>query len=422
MIARIIVIIAAICTLAAASQAEARSTEVDILKLHHGRVYFDAGTERYIFTDHSWLITCGNDTIAGGRIERSFDGLSYGRIDPGTQIVSSDSCRAQIAVARIDTTSTISVGLVESAPLTDWLVLSCDRSDTTGSLSMALDTARSVAVRSFASQLSMVLAFERGEIDGMISSEQPADLAVPFNQRTAAAPYYFALIPNPASRATTDGLLSTSLYYRFDDRRLHDLYDGSAPSLYTGLYWSQRAAMRPYEYSPSTGRHLLARMTSPVRRVGLAYEYDLLRPLAEYFGDLLSRDRIRVALDRELPEPDLRFAAIPLYSERPWQSMEVISHILAQDTSAFSREAELVRQTFERLALVARFYDQPQGRTYLARAEQGLIDDLGVFPLFRPTLFVITSPNIVGVVVTPEGRVDLCNANKLIAPQTEARP
>lgn len=421
MTARIATLIACLIMVAGAV-ADAASVEVDILKLRNGRLYFDAGTERYIFADHRFAITCSGDTITTGTIERSFDGLSYGTAALGTDLLTVDSCVARIEIATVDSTSTIVVGLVESAPHNDWQVVSCRRPDSLPADQIWIDTTEAVVTRTFQSQLALVLAYENGDIDVMISPEEPIVSTRQADIQAVPAPYYFALIPDCGSSINDDGLLTTSMYYRFDHTRLAELTASDLAQPWTSLYYDNKAGTRPYSFDPPLGRSLLARTSIPVRRVGIAYQYDLLQPLAAYFGDMLARDRIRVTIDRELEQPELRFVAIPLYADRPWQSLEVVGHILARDTSAFSQEAELLRQTFERLKLIRQFHDQPQGRTYLQRTARSLVDDLGVFPLYRPGIYLGLSPQLTGVSITEEGRIDFCDALKLVSPPAGEAP
>jgi len=409
-------ILVACAVLLGTTLAQAATIDVDILKVQNDRVYFDAGTESYIFGEHRFTLLCHEDTFATGTIARSFDGLSFGRADYFSDTVQLESCIGRVEVASIDSTGTIVIGLVESSPLNHWQIVSCERTDSITDNLDVIDSGRTIVARRFESQLAMVLAYESGEVDAMVGPDRPTPRGRTAEVVPLPAPYFFALLPNPESHANNDALLTTSLYYRFDQSRLTYLYD-QAPALpFDRLCLGNIGRVRPYEYNPAVGRTLLSRMTPPIRRAAISYEYESLRPVAVFFGDLLSRDRVRITLGEELSDPDVSITAIPLYADRPWMSMEVIGHILAQDTVDNSRESELVRQLFERLQLARRFAGEDQGGAYLRRAEQGLIDDLGVFALFRPTVYLATSQRIAGVEITDEGRVDFCRAVRLVPP------
>lgn len=388
-----------------------------VLQVKLDRLYLNRGIEDHVFPGCRFLVYRGDDSIYSGCIQWSYPGVavSYptgGFFDNRTP----DSLTIAIEPAPIDTASTITIGYAGYLPL-------YTPSD---SLEAGYAGYNPLVVRPYQSQLELALAFEDGSIDGCYSYRL-VDGASENSPATGVspAPFFVALVPNPAREINRGGFLATSLYYRIDPGRLPVLFDGDEISPFYSLCRADLDSVRPYPYSPDAGRKLLGSLRTRSRTVSFAVEHPMLLPAARYFADVLSRDRFRTSVVHNPHEADIRLVIVPL-TDSKIVNLRHLYGLLAADTVAAGPVNETIRLIDGYLRTATLTLDSSTYEHHLRLAESALRDDLGVLPLFRPTMFFAARDHLVGTVSlhTMTAELDFDLLRKVILPTRpkECRP
>ncbi len=146
-----------------------------------------------------------------------------------------------------------------------------------------------------------------------------------------------------------------------------------------------------------------------------------LEKLAFYFADVLSRDRIEVELVRSFEDADVYLAFVPIGEQNRIRSIHYIRDMfLKQKPSSTSMEE--AQSIVENSLWSARAADSNERREYYCRmAEQSLMYDLGLFPLFRPTIFFHASEMLKNYHFDDNCFLDLEALTKLKLPSPESR-
>ncbi len=389
---------------AAALVAQSDSERLSAVPLQYklDRLYFGAGLEERIYPNCRFVVMRGKEAVYTGCIESSYPGvsLSYPTGQAFDTLPLSDVV-VQIERAPLDTSATVILGHVGYLPFT---------LDAPGDSTVALP-----AVREYKSPFEMSLAFEQGVVDGCFSYRK---VSFPNTGGTVArpAPFFIALLPNPSREITRSGFLTTSLYYRLDPQRLPMYFDGDAIRPFHRLRGEDAASARPFPYSPSQGRTLLENIRSRSRTVSISVEHPMLNAAAGYFADILSRDRFQTSTVGDPRKADIRLVCVPL-DVPDVTILRYITGLLAADTVAGSAANETVRIIDGYLRTAALSSDSARQEQYLMLAESALRDDIGVLPLFRPTLFFTPGQALIGEAFLPGGGIDGSGLRKVRLPE-----
>jgi len=394
--------------------------EAEILQTKMNRIYFSSGVEENIFQDCFYFLIKSDDTLLTGYIEKSYPGISYSfPIDSLSNIIFNDSCTAFIQAAAIDSLIPISIGVLKSIPygsssnfpgLTSKLSPGDSISEATSKYGNIIHT------HLYDSETEMLLDFEAGIIDAFISYKSNYMLNQNKILVSTPAPFYVAMIPNISKPVNEKAYLTTSLYYRFNEKRISTLFDGDNVTVQNCLFPCLRKFKRMYEYNPENGRNLLNYLDDKPKKIYIKLENESLEKLGQYFADVLSRDRIKTRFteDNDKADINLKFVSLydPFYSILTFIESDLLKY---KDTN----------NTFLELLDILEYYKTVTYMTsqiYLPeRIQRPLIEDVGVFPLLRPSLHFISNENLKGVQFDIDGNIDISNLRKIILPQKKNR-
>lgn len=382
-----------------------------IVQYNQGRLYFSAGEEARIYPHAKFTVLASPmaDTVVTGYIEHSWIGISASfPLDSIQKVTATDDLVALIEPAAVDSSSTITIG-TDIAGLR-WYVE--DSSD------------NRLEVRRYQHHSLMEQDFRSGELDGCLSFRKPRIDSREITVMEQPLPYIAVLIPNIGREANARGLLTTSLYYRFDHARPGLYFEGSVvPRMCLRLTHDgttgkndAETEIRPYPLDPERGRRLIENMTGRPTKVSIYYGSPDLERLAHYFGDILARDRFEVEITDHRRAADLYLEFLPLSSDVPATTVYAVQHKLERDSIPGSLANEPLKISAGFADLLESAGSRLEYYSYLDRMSRLLITDLGVFPLFRPTAYFGADRNLQGVRFDPDGYLDITTAVKVIPP------
>lgn len=386
--------------------------ERDILQYKLGRLYFGAGLEENVFAGCPFILFHGQDTVYSGIIESSYPGVSISRPTFGfTDTLALEEHRAVILSAVTDTISSIRVGCYGLHPFE--LIRTPPTLDTGDSIQVGvpIDTTANSnqIIMSIDEPFNLAWDFEAGRRDGFFAvSMFPESMRGQAEMVSSEAPFIAVMIPNPASEANDQGFLTTSLYYRFSAEHLWPtFFQSEVPAVANRLYLAEGAAPRSYPYDVEKGRQLLARNKSRPSSVKIGYLSPRLENVTKYFADILSRDRVRVEVRTDLSQADIIMTFVPVDWDNPTVSLTHVFRLL-------SREEPVSKATRESLAIVGNYIESARQAEdvatcfhYCRLADRTMQHELGVFPLFRPTIYFLAGKYIKNVRFDRSGYLDL---------------
>jgi len=399
----------------AVSAIRAGEYKSDILQYKLERVYFSAGEEVNIFTGCHFAIVCGNDTVYQNQIEASYPGISYSVItDNKFENQSFNECVALIETADLDSGAVINIGLRDMDTTVAGMLFNTDSTTAGNPVNMIFNPAyENIAAR-----------FESGQLDILLSYDSSGFYHRESKPLTAPAPYFAALIPNLAKTSTTDGMLATSLYYRYSSFYLPFIFDGDRAAPVYSFYKADGTGHRAYPYDIDKGAQLFKNIDSPPQQITLSVISRNLQKTANFFADMLARDRVPVNIVDDDTDADFFIVFVPFNADSPLVSLGYIQNILSGQESSNSSQKENLTIIGNYLEAASKTTDTAVQLHYFRLADQSLKHDLGVFPLFRPGLYMTASKRVKNCVFDASGRPVITNLIKLILPtdKTEATP
>jgi hypothetical protein len=312
----------------------------------------------------------------------------------------------QVAIDCFEYDSTAKVHIGHLAYLTPSLLLRLP--DT-----MQATTVEAVA---YENQLKMLYDFQAGRLEAVITDYAPRLDGVRSRTLATVAPWVITLAPNPASRLAQDGILTTSLFYRFDPASLALITDGDSARPWYGFSADSGKSRRVYPFNPDTGRKLLRNLAAQQKHLTFQIENKSQARPAGYFADILSRDRLSTQISEDSQGPDLQLLTVPLECGDDTLALQWLLARLASDTVAGFSINETIAQAAFHVAAAGRQPDSSLRAASLQRASSKLIEDAGVFPLYRPGLFLTHRSTVIDIGVTPVGKFDLSAVQVLIPP------
>lgn len=392
-----------------------------IIQYKNDRLYIDQGIEANIFSGSPFVVVQGNDTLLVSAIDQSYEGVSIslpiGRL--------SDSLNwtdypAIIYPAPYDSSAVIRVvtdinnlSLASSAVLT--------RSED-GSDSIAYNGGISLTV--LPDRIDLLHEFHQKDADGILSFTDYSRQLPGTELISTPAPFIAVLIPNLSSPVNLGTALTTSLYYRFDDQRLGLYFDGDRVQPVYSLRFENNPATRPYPYDDNLGRQLFSRVSGAPKRVNLFVGDPALQKLADYLGDILSRDRCLINPVNDPSDADVSLEFILADRRSPTATIVSLLDLAESGIRSNSPFVPIIHNCRQQLEWGTHEADSSRADYHLRLCTRRLTDDLGVFPLFRPTLHFTSRPDVRGVTVTADGRIDLAEGRLIIMnePALEAAP
>lgn len=394
--------------LAGSASAEVRC---DILQVSDGRLYLNAGENADIYPGASfYLIGPDSMVVQTGKIEHSYLDICVTRpLTLQFDSVNIDSLHVRVEQAVPDFTTPLVLG-----------------TDIQHDIPLMLPDSPSglprIEIREYEHVSLMVQDFRAGEIDGFLSFSQHLDAGPAARRMQHPYSQLVAMVPNLNRNVNLSGALTTSLYYRFSVDRIRMLFNGDQVQTVTSFLWPDSAKARRYEYAPDRGRQLLRMIDNIPDTVWLGSEEPSLAKTTTYFADVLAHDRIRVALCSDRRKADIWLKYVEVDSLVPSRGLYDLYRELRNSGSSSRLSVESATMLDNYFDAAGTTKDRARYFDYLTLAENRLIGDLGVFPLFRPTLFFVTQPNVKGAVWDGSGQLDLAQAVIMGQPEFSGEP
>jgi len=407
--------------IAAAPAVSAGDLECEILQYKLGRLYFGAGQEANVFAGCPFVLFHGPDTVYAGVVEFSYPGVSISRPTFGfTDTLALGEHRAVILAARADTTSPVTIGCYGIHPFE--LLRDHPEFESLDSveIGVAVDSTANGNPVVFSSDEPFTMAwdYESGRHDGFFSASMfPESMRGFASMVSSGAPFIAVLVPNLSSEINKDGFVTTSLYYRFSvDRLWPTFFQSEAPSTINRLYLADGTAGRAFPYDIDKGRQLLSKNRNLPNRLKIGVLNPRLESIAKYFADILSRDRVRVEVRMNDPEADLLLTFVMIDWEDPVASLHDVYSILAQGKP----DDKSVKET---LTIVGNYiYSARQADDvstlfhYCRLADRTMQHELGVFPLFRPSIYFLAGKHLKNIRFDRSGYLDLDGLTRISLP------
>jgi len=411
-----------------AGLAAAADVHCDILQYKLDRLYFPIGTEENVYASNRFTVYIAGDSIYTGVIESSQLGISYSRVtDYFFDTISIDSCWVLIEAADIDSTSFIVIGLPGNFP---------SISNAYGYPPMLPDNMAELKFRSFLwwsqngnllfskhyeSEIDMILDFEAGFIDGFFSHTKSSTAKPDTRTISSYSPFFAAIIPNISRDINKNDLLTKSLYYRFDKSRLSLYFDGDNVRAYDCFYPIDKFCSSESEYNWQAGENMLSQLDKYPKEIKIYVDSKRLDKLARYYADVLSRDRIKTETTDNRKKADIFLTFVPTLYEQPDSSLYYIYNFLTNDSIVGDHTNETIEMIGEYLAFSRRTISQEAKEYYITLVLDRLKNDIGVFPLFQPTIYFTAEKHLRGFGFDPDGRFNFGALSKIKMNDTHRR-
>jgi len=382
-----------------------------ILQYKLDRLYFPVGMEENIYPANNFIVYWKGDSIYNGNIEESKIGISYSYVTRYFfDSIDVESCEVIIKPAGIDSTAKIIIGLPKSIPPGNIFKLSDIYSNEM--IPFVLPPLFAVngnplRLQRYDSEIEMFLDFESGRIDGFFSHSRVITEKKNAQSISHLLPCFAAIVPNINQPVNENGLLPASLYYRFDKKRLPAFFDGDDIKPHNCIYPRNERCNRETVYNPSRAQSLLKLFKKPPKAVRLVIGDMRLKKLGQYYADVLNRDRIKTSLSYEMNDGDIYLVFVPTLASLADTSLMYIHNFLASDTTKDSPTNAMISIIGDCLEL-SRLTTSSEARGYyIERVLEYLEKDIGVYPLFRPSIHFTADVHLKGFGFDPDGFFNL---------------
>lgn len=397
------------------NSAAATDINCNILQYKLDRLYFPIGTEENVYPSNRFTVYAAGDSIYNGIIESSQLGISYSRITHYFfDTIAIDSCWVLIESADIDSTSDIAIGLPDDIPVGP--IIGNPPSYSFGdisiismqfTLSMTAQNGNHIILKHYDSEIDMALDFESGRIDGFFSHSNIITNKTEARIISNYTPYFAAIIPNISRDINDGGLMTRSLYYRFDKTRLSLYFDGDNIRAYSCFYPLDEFCTAQSEYDWKKAEDLLLQLDKFPKEINIYIGDGRLEKLGRYYADVLNRDRIKTTLTHDKDNADIYLMFIPTLAGQIDSSLYYIYNILAGDTIPDGKSNSTVEIMADCLELSRQTTSKEAREYYIKRVLQSLKDEIGAYPLFQPIIFFTADKHLRGFGFDPDGYFNL---------------
>ena len=367
------------------------------------RFYFPAGMESLIYKDCRFIIFDESDTVHTGYIEASYLGVSFSypadSIDDSLEI---HDYKVFIQSVTVDSLSSIKIGYTSINQIT---------------LGSSFEIDDRINYYHYDNNFDMILDFESDMLDAFYSFSQYQTNLENTYTISFPAPYYIALVPNPSSQINSNGFLTTSLYYRYDPNLMPILFNGDDCKPISCLYNHENPCKRYYPYDPYRGQMLLKQYRSLPKTITIGITDQSWGNTAEYYADILSRDGVRTFIENKSEKCDFSFIPIPIVKNNPTISLRYIHNLLCEDTANGYDINETINIFGNYITAAESTEDTVIKKQYFHLAETNLWNEIGVFPLYQPTIFFTANKNIIENKTDSTGFIDHNRLYKIILPE-----
>ena len=377
--------------------------ESSILQYQMDRFYFPAGVESLIYKDCRFIIFDESDTVHTGYIEASYLGVSYSYpADSLNDSLEINDYKVFIQPVSVDSLSSIKIGYTSINQITPGDSFEIDDR---------------INYYRYDNNFEMILDFESGMLDAFYSFSQYQTNLENTYTISFPAPFYIAIVPNPSSLINSNGVLTTSLYYRYDPNLMPILFNGDNCQSINCLSWHENRCERYYPYDPYRGQMLLKQYRPLPKRITIGITDQSWDKTAEYYADILSRDRIRTVIENKIDNSDFHMTTVPLNEKDRISSLTFIHSLLCSDTVEGYDINETINIIGDYITSAQNTSDTLINKHYFNLAETALWDEIGVFPLYQPTIFFTAHRNVAGNTFDDDGFIDQNKLYKIILPE-----
>lgn len=385
----------------------AETLESEILKFEYHRFYFSNGSEALIIPGSKFELFKNDSAVYSGKIEKSFEGISISYPLDSTLQFDLANLTGLLHTAEYDTTNPILIGYNDSFLKQ---LLEHNFSNQTSDITSERDTIFDKKIISEFPDRNFVSSFDR--YDAFFSMN---DILLPpefklTNKKDLG--YLAVLMPNLSSAANKNGVLTTSLYYRYNPDLASLFFRGEITPT-NCLFPSDTSCIRSYQFDLGKGQRLSGQFLKSSPNLKISYNFPLLKETADFFADILSRDRFKVEVVFDDPAAELLINLIPYQKSRPDSSLLKILDEL-KTTIADNNEQRENFDIIRNRLLSAEQTDDPAMKIYFWQlADYSLKYDLGVFPLFQPVVYYYFKNHLTGIEIDQDGFINFNQLKKV---------
>ena len=394
---------------------EAAEVQTTVLQYQLGRLYFPVGEEQQVYKGAPFVVYSDADSMTSGSIAFAGPAISYSfPLDRAYDSLQLSTLRVVIRTADVHANDTIRLGYTGPEPN----CINRAERDTqeAGETADTLGLPRQpIEFVSYRSQLPMALDFESGKLDGFFSYSRYLSSEVAMTESSEAG-YYAALVPDVSSHPEDNSFLTTSLYYRIDSSKYAVMFDGERVVPANCLYDGTQDCLRSYPFDPSRGRSLLQHMSDRGRTFGICARDESLHPAAVFLSDILSRDRLHTEIMADDNDCACHLIYVPLFDGHADSSLDFIYQFLAADTVPGNEINKTIAVVGKYIELGKTARNETVKERFFQLAQKSLLEDIGVFPLFRPVVYFVADDKLKGCRFGSEGAFDTAILLKIRPP------
>ncbi len=394
---------------------EAAGVQTTVLQYQLGRMYFPVGEEQQVYKGAPFVVYSDADSVLSGSIAFAGPGISYSfPLDEPHDSLQLSTLRVVIQSADVDASDTVRLGYTGPRPL-------CinraggETAEAWESADIANLPQQPIEFVSYQSQLPMALDFESGKLDGFFSYSRYLSSEVAMAENSEAG-YYAALIPDVSLHPEDNSFLTTSMYYRIDSSKYAVMFDGEKAVPANCLYNDIQSCLRAYPFDPVRGRSLLQHLSDRGQTIGICVHDESLRPAAVFLSDILSRDRLHTEIVTDDNDCTCHLIYVPLFDGRQDSSLDYIYRFLAADTVPGNEINKTIAVVGKYIELGETARNETVKERFFQLAQKSMIEDIGVFPLFRPVVYFVAGNRLKGCRFGPEGAFDTASLLKIRPP------
>lgn len=270
-----------------------------------------------------------------------------------------------------------------------------------------------IIIKYFRQSYRMKFEYENSMVDGYIGFGYEDDLAGLYEAK-ALYPYIAVMLAGIGNSSFSQGLLPSSIYYRYDPERRHLYYPyGATENVFRWIVRNDSVGVtgRYHPYDTERGRSLHRTILSNAPQVKICYDNSLLYETGRYVADIAAREGTIANLEKySYAQPfDIHVAFFPASDNIiPFALIGAVLELNDQN-SALNQSQRMNRPGWDDLSRGTSLMDAENRNRFFARAEATIFEDASFFPLFRPWVYALGSDRFKGMEFDYYGIPDLNN-------------
>ena len=173
---------------------------------------------------------------------------------------------------------------------------------------------------------------------------------------------------------------------------------------------------RSYEFNSEKGMQLAQSLRRRNPQISFYIHNLYFKKLGNFIGDILNRDKFNVTLVDDSLESDIVIEFIPFIKSNPGLSLESISNILINQSPLYDSQKEALTIIKNNLQSAKEAQTEILRDYYLKLVDYSLKYDLGVFPMFQPTIYFQHTDELTNCHFDENGMIDWKSIVKLKLP------